>query len=218
MHFFARHRGERKFNAALHRVEATSRCVSSTMIAPSRADHLNPCGREIRISRRKHPARPNRKHAAIIERHDDPRAIRHAVRRIHDLVHQLRVNAHRFSRLKAPQHKINIVRRFHCGGRKLDAPADFISQVARDVPAHKRARRFADCAVVDRPFYIREFRIEPLRIPDGEEQRFRPRKVNQFVRFSQRPTKSAFPTASVFPRVAFPWPLDSARFPAWPKR
>src|ERR1700687_4831652 len=98
------------------------------------------------------------------------------MRRLHDLVHLLRIDSNRFSWCETPQNKIDVVRSLHRGGRKLDAASDFMAQIARDVPADQRADGLADRAVVDRAFYISKLGIESLRIPDREQQGFRSRQ------------------------------------------
>ena len=84
----------------------------------------------------------------------------------------LRVDADGLARGKAPQDKIDIVRGFHGGRRQLYAPADFLAEIASDVAADQRAARLADGAVVDRALHVGEFRIEALRIADGEDSFF----------------------------------------------
>ena len=191
-HFFAGHRREREFDSPLHRVDAD---VAVRIVHHDRAfasDHLNPRGRKIRIRRRKHPSSADRENAPVVQRNDHPDAVRCAVGGLHNFVDELRVDPHRLSRLEAPEHKVDVVRRFHGGRRKLDAAADLVAEVARDVPAHERAHRLADRAVGDRALHVCEFRIETLGISDGEEQGFRSRELDQFIRFGQRQRNRLF--------------------------
>ena len=73
--------------------------------------------------------------------------------------------------------------RFHRGGRKFDATADFLTQAARNVPAHQSADRLADGPVTDAFFDVSVFRVEPLRIADGEFELAGAGDGNKFVRF-----------------------------------
>ena len=154
----------------------TSRCVSSTMIAPSVPTI------SIQVEEKFGYAGGSTQPAPIVNTLPSS-----SVTMIHAqsgtlcvgfmiLFTMLRIDAHRLSRRKAPEHEIDIVRRFHRGRRELDAPADFVAQVARDVPAHQRADGLADRAVIDRALHVREFGIEALRISDREQQGFRPRQ------------------------------------------
>src|SRR4029077_14519190 len=118
--------------------------------------------------RGKYPSRADGEYAAVVQRHHNPGAIGNVVGRLHDFADFLRVNTDRFARGKAPKDEIDVVRCFHSRGRKLDAAANFLSEIARNVPAHQRTDGLANGAVIYRTLHISKFRIEALRIPDGK--------------------------------------------------
>ena len=134
------------------------------------ADHLDPRRREIRITGRQRPAAADDDRDAAIHREHDPLRIGDGLTRrlLHHAEVLLRINAHGLRGLEAPQQEIEVVRRFHRRGRELDAAADLLAEIARDVAAHERAHGPADDAVADLLAHIGELRVEALRIADRE--------------------------------------------------
>src|ERR1700730_5025409 len=149
------------------------------------ANHLNPSRGKIRIGGREHPAGADGENTSVIQSDDNPYAIRDTVRRLHDLANFLSVHTHGFSRGKTPEHKVDVVRRFHGGRRELYAASDFVAEVAGDVSAHQRTYRLADRSVVDRPFNVSEFRVKTLRISDLKKKSFCPRQIYYLVGFGK---------------------------------
>ena len=91
-----------------------------------------------------------------------------------------------------PTNSIQVVRGFHCGRRKLDAAADLLAQIARDVPAHQRAHRPTDRPVTDRFSDVGELGIEPLRIADGEFELALARRGDELIGFGKGQRKRFF--------------------------
>src|SRR5690348_1696929 len=92
-HFLAGHGGDRKFDAAFHGVE---RDVAMGVVyhdSTFSADHFDPSGRKIGISRREHPSRTDGEYAAVVQRDHDPGAIRNVVSRLHDFADFLGIYA-----------------------------------------------------------------------------------------------------------------------------
>ena len=88
----------------------------------------------------------------------------------HHLLDLLGIDADRLARLQAPEHEIEIVGRFHRGRRQARAPGDLLAEARGDVTADQAGHRLADGPVEKLLAHIGVFRIEALRIADGEFQ------------------------------------------------
>ena len=187
VHELAGHGRHRQAHAVLHRVEHH---VAVTVVHDDRAfraDHLDPRRREVRIPRRQAPAAADHEGQAAVHRDRDPLVVRDvaAGRFLECAVVDLRVDAHGLRGLQAPQDKIEVVRRFHRGGRKLGAAADLLAEAAGDVAAHQRAHRTAERAVLDAALDVGVLGIEALRITDREFELPPAGDGNQVVGFVQ---------------------------------
>ncbi len=148
------------------------------------ADHLDPGGRKIRVAERQAPAAADDEGQAAVHRHRHPLRVGDvgaAARLLHRAVVRLRIDAHRLRRLEAPEQEIEVVRALHRRRRELDAPADLLAQAAGEVAADERAHRPADRAVADALAHVGVFRVEALRVADGELEVSLLRQVDQFV-------------------------------------
>jgi hypothetical protein len=73
------------------------------------------------------------------------------------------------------------VGRFHHHRRELDAAGDLLAEAAGEMPAHHHGNDLAERAVGDLLLGVGEFRIEALRIADGELEPAAARNGDQLV-------------------------------------
>ncbi len=119
---------------------------------------------------RQRPAGPDGEGCPVVHRHHDPLAVGDTVGLLHDAVHGLGVHAHRLRALQAPEDEVEVVGRLHDGGGEADAPADLVADRARDVAAHQRGDGPPEGAVLQALLHVGVFRVEALRVADGELQ------------------------------------------------
>ena len=167
---FAGHGRHCEFLAALGGIEPV---VALGVVEGERAfgaGDFDPGRTVVRIARREIPAAANHHHDAVIHCDRGEHDVMGAIYRLHVTVSALAINADRLRRLEQPEHEIEIVRQFHHHRRQPDPAGDFLAEIAREMPAHQHGNDIAERAVGNLLFGKSDFRIEALRIADGEFQ------------------------------------------------
>ena len=145
------------------------------------AGDLDPGGAVVGIAGRQVPAAADGHQHAVVHGHGGPHDVVGAVDGLHEPVGALGIDAHRFGRLQQPEGEVEVVGRFHGGGRELHARGDLLAEVARQVAADHDADRLAQRAVGDLLLRVGELGAEALRIADGELEVAAPGQFDQFV-------------------------------------
>lgn len=93
----------------------------------------------------------------------------------------MRVDAHGLRRIEQPEHEVQVVGGFHNDRRELYPLGDLGAQTAAQMPADHDGNHIAQRAVSDLLLGVGEFRIEALRVADGELEAPAPGQRDQLV-------------------------------------
>ena len=181
----ARHGGHGKARALRDRAQPVVALRVVEDQRALRAGDLDPGPAIVRIGRRQVPSAADHDEHAVVHRHRRPHAVVGAVDLLHVAVGALTVDAHGLCRLQEPEHEVEVVGRFHGGGRELDALGDLLAEAARQVPADHDVDDAPEGSVLDLLLGVGDLGVEALGIADGELHALALGGLDQLVRFPE---------------------------------